>query len=332
MIRRIFDTLAIVLFVALWPALSLAQVTKITPAPGGSSTITIDSTAISGGATTQVLYNAAGVVSSDSGFTRGSGTTTISNGVAAVSPLVVKDNATTQFEIADGGTATFAQGVTLSSGATVGANAAIGFGGMGYIYSVNGLTPVAPTFATNTTAESWHFMQVADVGVNMGNGACGAVACTDPSFIIHSAVQDTTQYNHLAVWGQAGGGLKALTAAAATALVRIPITQGAATGGSLRYTIIALDATDQQSRSGEIKFAVVNKAGTETCTVSAASEAADGSVAAVSVGTLTYGIACTSNAADTVDLTINAVSSLTETTLQARYFVTLVGTGQPARQ
>jgi len=150
--------------------------------------------------------------------------------------------------------------------------------------------------------------------------------------VIHSAAQDTTQYNHQSVWGQAGGSIKTLTAAAATALVRIPVAQGSGTGGSLRYTVRADDGTDFQIREGEIKFAVVNKAGTETCTVSAASEAADGSVAAVSAGTLTYAITCASNAADTVDLMLNAVSSLVETTLNATYRVTLVGPGQPARQ
>jgi len=74
-------------------------------AGGGSSSLTIGTTPITGGATTQVLYNLAGVVSSDAGFTRTgvNGTTTIDNGSGAVSPLVVNDNGSPVFTIADGG-------------------------------------------------------------------------------------------------------------------------------------------------------------------------------------------------------------------------------------
>jgi len=225
---------------------------------------------------------------------------------------------------------------SFNSGYTLGSAQAMTLGGAAtfgrIISTVAAQTPDSNVWSFGTTSNSINIMEDGDIASDLNNGACGTAACTDPSVIIHSAVADTTQYNTLATWGQAGGAIKTLTAGAATALVRIPIAQSAGTGGSLRYTVYAAEAAEFQIREGEIKFAVVNKAGTETCTISAASEAADGSVVAVSSGTLTYGITCTSNAADTVDLEINAVSSLTETTLRAYYFVTLVGPGQPARQ
>jgi hypothetical protein len=232
---------------------------------------------------------------------------------------------------------TWAASQTFGSGAILTTNS--GFVQLGTTGATSGAiilrtsqTPDSPMWETGTLSNCVNMIETADSASDFNNGAAGTSASTDPCINIHSAVADTTQYKTLAAWGQAGGSIKTLTAGAATALVRIPIAQSAGTGGSLRYTVYASEAAEFQIREGEIKFAVVNKAGTETCTVSAASEAADGSVVAVSSGTLTYGITCTSNAADTVDLEINAVSSLTETTLRAYYFVTLVGPGQPARQ
>ena len=198
----------------------------------------------------------------------------------------------------------------------------------------NFVTPDVPIMMTSTTSNSWHFSEQNDwfVGFDFNNGPCGTSACTDPAFIIHSAVQDTTQYHAWAAWGRAGGSIKTLTESAATSAVRIPVAALTGTGGSVRYTIKAADATDVQVREGEIKFAVVNKAGTETCTISAATELLDGSVLAASTGTLTYGITCDTTPANAVDIQFNAVSSLTQTSLTAQYFVTLVGPGEPARQ
>lgn len=318
----------------------LAQVV-VNPGGGssGSSAITIGTTTITGGATTQVLYNLAGVVQSSSNLTYSGGTTTVDNGAAAVSPFVVKDNNVAVLTVADGGAVT-TTGVwnwtTNSSYFSTGAGLFFGASpndGVAGIVHKTSQTPDTVSLVTPGTSNSWHLTEFADFNAfDFNNGACGTSACTDPGLIIHSAVQDTTQYNHNAVWGTAGGAIKALTAGAATSVVRIPVASGAGTGGVLNYTIFASDATDHQTREGEIKFAVVNKAGTETCTISAASEAADGSVVAVSAGTLTYAITCDTTPANAVDLQFNAVSSLAETTLNAYYRVTLVGAGQPARQ
>lgn len=94
----------------------LAQVVVNPGGGGGTTTLTIGTTPISGGATTQVLYNLAGVVTSSSGFTFDGNSAVIDNGAAAVSPFVVKDNGTAVFTIADGGTTTMTQPLRLADG------------------------------------------------------------------------------------------------------------------------------------------------------------------------------------------------------------------------
>jgi hypothetical protein len=203
-------------------------------------------------------------------------------------------------------------------------------------------TPDTPGIETGTLSNCYNMFEIGDTASDMGNGAAGTSASTDPCINIHSAVADQTQYNTLAVWGHAGGAIKTLTESAATSVIRIPVAAGVGTAGEFCYTVQAYDATDQQVRMSCIKITVSNKAGTETCTLTAqptlTSDASidqteDGSGSgAISTGTLTYAITCDATPANAVDIQINAVSSLTQTTLQAVYNINLVGPGQPARQ
>jgi hypothetical protein len=116
--------------------------------------------------------------------------------------------------------------------------------------------------------------------------------------------------------------LKALTAATATPVVLVGVASGASCGGVLEYTVLAADATpDYQTRHGAFNFSVVNKAGTEVCTVGAATQALDGSVLAISSGgadTLTYAITCDNAPTNGVYLSFAAASSLTETSLNIK--------------
>lgn len=195
------------------------------------------------------------------------------------------------------------------------------------------LTPDGGILFTGSTGNSWHIAESADAAFDFNNGPCGTGNCVDPTFNYHTTVQDTTQYWGEAVAYGAGGATKTLTESSATAAVRIPVAALTGTGGRIEYTIYAADATDNAVRSGSIGFAVVAKGTTETCTLSGASEAADGSVlAASSASTLTYAITCDTTPANAVDIAFNAVSSLTQTTLQIRYKVRLYGPGLPARQ
>jgi hypothetical protein len=159
--------------------------------------------------------------------------------------------------------------------------------------------------------------------------------------IVHDKDQNTTDYQAIAVYGLAGDFRVTLTESSATAVVQIPVASGAGTGGTFNYCVFATDGTDHQQRCSRIKFSTVNKAGTETCglntdtaTANDASitETEDGNAAAISSGTLTYAIACDTAPTNAVNITINAVSSLTQTTLQARGTVILVGPGEPLPQ
>jgi hypothetical protein len=202
-------------------------------------------------------------------------------------------------------------------------------------------TPDAFAIGAGATSGSIHFMESADTQLNANNGACGTSACTEPNLIFHPGVLDSTQYNAISVTGRAGGSIKTLTETTATSLVRIPVAAGVGTGGEFCYTTQAYDATDQQVRSACIRFTVSNKAGTETCSLvgvagttdASISETEDGSGSgAISTGTLTTAVTCDVTPTNAVDIQMAATSSLTQTTLQAVWYINLVGPGQPARQ
>lgn len=115
-----------------------------------------------------------------------------------------------------------------------------------------------------------------------------------------------------------GSKSKGLTEGAATSVARVAVAQTAASnygGGSVGYTVYATDATDSQSLVGDVRFAMVNKAGTETCTIGEVGTP----VLAVSAGgsTLTCTWTCATAAADTVDIQANCTSSLVQTTFTA---------------
>lgn len=121
---------------------------------------------------------------------------------------------------------------------------------------------------------------------------------------------------------------KTLTESTATPFVRVNIASGVAavtgwTGGTIFYTIVANDGTDFQSRSGSVNFAIVNKAGTETCVLGTVSSEA----AALSAGTLSVTFDSDTSPTNAVDIRANAVSSLTQTTLAMFYSVIMNGPG-----
>lgn len=156
-------------------------------------------------------------------------------------------------------------------------------------------------------------------GKGTGLSAGGNVILQTSQRLATGSTAQTLYDRHVVV-----AGTKALTAGAATGVVRIGVPQGLAgpVGVTIYYAVRAADATDFQLRRGSVHIAAVNKAGAETAVISAASEVLDGSVLAQSsASTLTYALTVASNAADTVDFEINAVSGLTETTLDVQYTV-----------
>lgn len=120
------------------------------------------------------------------------------------------------------------------------------------------------------------------------------------------------------------GKAKALTESSATTFVTFNIpTTLTAVGGEVHYCLHANDATDVQERCGDVDFACVNKAGT----VTPATPSILGTEAvAVSVGTLTNAFTMI-NSGTTCSLQANAVSSLTQTSLNIRYSVEMHGSG-----
>ena len=92
-------------------------------------------------------------------------------------------------------------------------------------------------------------------------------------------------------------------------------------GGRIKYTIVANDGTDYQTRSGMFNFSLVNKGGTETAGLGTVMNES----VAVSTGTLTVTFDTDTSPTNAVDIRANAVSSLTQTTLQIRYWVEIDG-------
>lgn len=206
------------------------------------------------------------------------------------------------------------------------------------VYGNSGNTPDTAQIGTGSTSNAYNVAPTASANADFNNGSCGTAVCANPQINWMPQATSTTQYNSQAYWGNASEALKTLTESAATSLVRINVAASAGTGGILDYGIFASDATDQQLRQSSIRYSVTNKAGTETCTITTMAGAAvtnetnDGNAASISAGTLTYGITCDTTPANAVDIQFNAVSSLTQTTLQARYQVRQVGPGQVSPQ
>lgn len=206
---------------------------------------------------------------------------------------------------------------------------------------VAALTPDSGELATGTTANSLHLIEQADTGFDFNNGPCGTTACAQPTLIIHSATQNTTDYLGYSSYGLSGGKQKTLTAASATGVVQFPVVSGGAAGASIIYGVFATDGTDHQLRQGRVTVSVVNKAGTETCAVYGVDVAftvnptqlLDGSGAgAISAGTLTYTWGVDTTPANACTITLNAASSLAETLLLIVYIVQAPGGVAPIPQ
>jgi hypothetical protein len=121
-----------------------------------------------------------------------------------------------------------------------------------------------------------------------------------------------------------GGNSKSLTESSATAFVQVAVASGSYTGGCIHYTIHADDGTNFQSISGTIHFSMVNKAGTETATVTTPSAATE-TPTATSSGTLSVSFDTDTSPTNAVNIRANAVSSLTQTTLKIEYRVEIFG-------
>ena len=225
------------------------------------------------------------------------------------------------------GTQTFGGQIAMSGALIVTAdNNGVSYGASGngnpIIYNDTSHTPDGGVLGTGSTSNSWTIQERADF-YDAGNGACGTAACTHPSLIIKAATQDQTNYNTLSYAGSASKSVKALTESAATSTVRIALAAEAGTGGTYHYSIYATDGSTPQIRQGRVIFSVTNDGGTETCVLGTPEETDN-----TPTGTLTVTVTCDTTPTNAVDFQLNAVSSLTQTSLDAYSHVTLVGSGE----
>ena len=112
-----------------------------------------------------------------------------------------------------------------------------------------------------------------------------------------------------------------LTESSATPVLDISVASGTVTGGTLWYTIRADDGADFQALRGRVQFAAVNKGGTLTVAPSTPEE-----TTALSAGTLANTVTITTGT-NMITLNLNAVSSLTQTTLVAYISAQIDGLG-----
>ena len=106
---------------------------------------------------------------------------------------------------------------------------------------------------------------------------------------------------------------KTLTESSATGVIDIALTAGIVAGGRVLYTVEANDSTDYQAVTGYVGYAVVNKGGTLTSALTAVTE-----TSACSAGTLAVTPSAVAGT-NKITLSLNAVSSLTQTTLRVRW-------------
>lgn len=114
---------------------------------------------------------------------------------------------------------------------------------------------------------------------------------------------------------------KVLTESTATRFVSVNVPVGGFISGECLYTVFAADATDQQARSGRLRFVATNKAGAVTVSIN---DIGSQEVASP-VGTLTASLTVTT-APDAFTLRCYAVSSLTQTALLIRYRLDVLAT------
>ena len=144
-----------------------------------------------------------------------------------------------------------------------------------------------------------------------------------------SGLKSTNAYGNSGETSVRGGATKTLTESSATAFVALTLANSETVAGRVVYTIIAKDATNTQGLSGELFFSA---AADSSGTVTAATLSDQHNQNPCTSGTLTNTMDQTTGA-NTLTLRANAVSSLTQTTLEIRYRVELLaGTAAVAAQ
>lgn len=204
----------------------------------------------------------------------------------------------------------------------------------GGIWSSTANTPDSGALFTGTLSNCIMVAETGDVAFDFENGPNGTSASTNPCVVVRDKDQNKTDYQAYSVVGLTGKYTVTLTESSATTVLTIPVADNTSVAGTLQGKVFASDGTNHQVRSMLLRYAVVNEADDETCALTDAdgttanAETNDGNVSAITSGTLTYAIACTEGT-NSVTITFNAVSSLTQTTLSFEGQNFHVGGGEP---
>lgn len=116
------------------------------------------------------------------------------------------------------------------------------------------------------------------------------------------------------------GELTTLTDGSATTVFSVVTGDGDMAGLVVNYTIQATDGTEYQSESGTVRIAIVDDAGGVV-----ASTPGESSVQALSSGTLTSAWTVVTTDDQSIEVQLNATSSLTTTTCQVRWHAVYSG-------
>lgn len=211
-----------------------------------------------------------------------------------------------QGESSRGGTDTDVAGanLTIRSGAGTGA-----------------ATPASLLFQIPAAAASGSTQQTQFTRLTISSTSIASALPLVPDTTDVRALGTTTSQWNLLYLSRAtiGSKTKTLTESVDTGYIDIAVTAGQRISGEIIYEVFASDATDHQVLTGKVIYAAVNKGGTVTASIGEASTP----VSALSSGTLT---ATNTVLAGTDKITVrtNAVSSLTQSTLEVRYRVNSV--------
>lgn len=143
---------------------------------------------------------------------------------------------------------------------------------------------------------------------------------TNPAVVVHTSDQDATEYTAYTSVGTVSEADVVLTESSATSVIIMPLAAEEGIGGMFLYNIYATDGSTPQVRAGRVIFGATNDGGVETCTLGTPEE-----VDQTPTGTLTVTVTCVDGGTNAIALQLNAVSSLTQTTLRAHVQVHLQG-------
>jgi hypothetical protein len=197
-----------------------------------------------------------------------------------------------------------------------------------------------PSFWTNSE-NAISIQDRSRVNSDQGNGPGGSSNNTNPWLVVHGVANNTTDYGAVGKPGIACKFVKTLTESSATNVITFPVANDGRIAGTLQASVFASNGTVHQVRFATLRYVATNEADTETCVLSPTSgvancggtcdETNDENTASIPSGTLEYDWACAAGT-NAVTITLNAVSSLTQTTLNVEGCVIHTGAGEPLPQ